>query len=129
MTILLSLVLCVAPVVLDGDTFRCSNFEKRFRMAGIDAPDHTCKGRRFIINCHTEGARGGWTASRDKLKRLLKRGPVYVHIFAKDPYKRNIATVCVNETNVNKKMVDTGFALFKPTWNGRGLRVQCRRMS
>jgi endonuclease YncB( thermonuclease family) len=125
MSVLTAMVLCLTPVATDGDTFRCSNLEGSFRMAGIDAPDKTCV-RRKVENCSISGSKGDWIVSRDALERMFWRGKVELIYYRKDPYRRQIVTVCVRGRNVNAKMVAEGYAEAKPLWTGKGLTAKCK---
>jgi endonuclease YncB( thermonuclease family) len=124
MSIATAFVLCLSPIVVDGDTFRCKGATVKYRMAGIDAPDHTCKNRK-IGNCFLTGPKGDWTVSRDALKRMFRRGKVRVLVLGQDPFKRTVVAVCARDGNLNARMITKGYAIHKPTWTGKGVKVKC----
>ena len=124
MSAVAALVLCLSPTVMDGDTFRCANTPQKIRIAGIDAPDHTCRGRRDPDNCQLTGPRGDWTQSRAHLAWMLRRS-VRLRFYAGSTYGRRIAAVCAGNVNVGAAMVQRGYARYMARWNGSGVRYKC----
>jgi endonuclease YncB( thermonuclease family) len=119
-----ALVACPAPTATDGDTIRCKGQATSVRLAGIDAPDKSCVGRK-AGNCYTIGERGDWTVSKTALQRMLRRGLATIKLFDGTTYGRRIAVVCVGGRNLNAAMVDGGFAIYKSEWSGAGVRFDC----
>lgn len=124
MSFILFLTACVSPIAIDGDTIRCRNFQENIRLAGIDAPDKSCRGRR-AGNCFLTTSRGDWNVSREALQTMLRRGKVQVHFYNGSTYGRRIALVCGRGINLNARMVNMRYAIAKPTWTGRGIRDKC----
>lgn len=126
MSAVAALVLCLSPTVMDGDTFRCANIPQKIRIAGIDAPDKSCNGRRQT-NCLLTGPRGDWTVSRDKLARLFRTNqPIMLRLYRGTTYGRSIAAVCIGRTNVGAFMVRNRYARYMAQWNGAGVRYKCQ---
>ena len=76
---------CLQPVAVDGDTLRCAGFGS-VRLLGIDAPElpgHCREGR----SCTP----GDPYASRVRLARLVKAGPVTCAARGHDRYGRILA--------------------------------------
>ncbi len=92
--------------VVDGDTIDVSpvnmfgevNKKKslRIRLAYIDAPE-----------AHQEFGEH----STDFLKKLIDKEKVLLHIQGADKYERKIAKIFVNYNNVNKIMLEEGYAI------------------
>lgn len=106
-------VLCLAPVVHDGDTIRCG--QERIRIAGIDAPE--LAGSPRCMDPRRQGGRNpAWcdaragAAARDALAGLLSRGQVRFVRRGQDRYGRTLASVSVNGIDAAGWMVNHGFA-------------------
>ncbi|MFD0915530.1 thermonuclease family protein [Pseudahrensia aquimaris] len=89
--------------VIDGDSLVVDGRE--IRLQGIDAPEYqqTC-------------IRGGrdWRcgiASRDALRKLVRSGDVVCDASSVDQYDRWLGTCRVGEVNVNRAMVEQGWAV------------------
>ena len=83
--------------IIDGDTFIAidsAGNELKIRMAGIDAPE-------------TNQVFG--KESADYLTLLL-HDPFKLRLFEKDRYDRQLATVLVNDKDINQEMVANGYA-------------------
>ena len=84
--------------VIDGDTFVIQNGE-RIRMIGIDAPELKDK---FGIQ------------SKNHLKKLIENKHVFLKggniTSDKDYFKRLLRYVYIDETDINLKMINDGFA-------------------
>lgn len=116
---------CENPTVIDGDTIRCSNFPESIRLAAIDAPDRSCRGRSST-NCRTRTVEGrDYYEARAYMRRMMSYRPVTVRFYAGRSYGRRIAVVCVRNTNLNDHLIRRGFARYMPRWNGAGRRVHC----
>lgn len=126
MSMTLAFAACISPVVVDGDTIRCKGQIESVRLAGIDAPDKTCAGRRNPDNCHLTTPKGTTSAqSTQRLRSLLKRGRVTVRYYTGLTYGRKIGVLCVKGINVSAYMVRKGYVIHKPTWNGAAVNVVC----
>lgn len=89
--------------VIDGDTLVLAG--ETIRLDGIDAPElaQTCltkEGAAFPCG----------RAARDHLTMLINTGPVTCDGSAVDRYDRRIATCFAGRKNLNKAMVDNGYA-------------------
>ena len=116
-----------AARVIDGDTIEWN--AERVRLEGIDAPEsaQTCTGRdgRKVM-C-------GQLAT-SKLRELIEGRALSCRQSARDRYGRMIATCRTSDGDVNRKMVQSGWALAyrrysnkyvndedQARWDGRGL--------
>jgi len=102
-------VLCAAPVVHDGDTFRCG--AERIRIANIDAPElpgsSKCNApRRPTAWCDYQAG----AASTRALRALFASGPVVVERIGIDAYGRTLAMVSVNGADAGEWLVAQGLA-------------------
>lgn len=89
---------CKVIRVHDGDTFRCldgKRKEHKIRLINIDAPEKT--------------QQYGEDATSYLKSRILKKD-ITVQVSSKDKYRRELALIFVNGTNINKEMVATGNA-------------------
>lgn len=109
MGLIAAAVLCLAPVVHDGDSLRCG--AERVRIANIDAPE--------LPGSPKCGARRGYTAwcdyalgsrSRDALRGLVAHGRVTIVRTGTDSYGRTLARVYVNGQDVGEWLIARGLA-------------------
>ena len=82
--------------VFDGDTFLLSN-NRKIRLAGVEAPE--------LGLC-------GSTESAKLLTSLIKDKSVNIVPITTDVYGRNVASVYVGNTYINKEMIASGWAGF-----------------
>lgn len=90
--------MCKVIRVHDGDTFRCLDGKKKehkIRLINIDAPE---KAQQY-----------GKEATSYLKSRILKKN-VTVQVSSKDKYRRELAVIFVNGTDINREMVATGNA-------------------
>lgn len=116
MPILAAAMLCVSPVVTDGDTIRCAGGQ-RLRLIGIDAPDKPAycaqRGRTCTI--------AQWQAATTSLQSAVRGRRVTYRMVGRDKYGRIAAQVFANGSDLSCYQLRRGQAEFKPTWNGRYL--------
>lgn len=89
---------CRPVGIADGDTFTCLTENKtpvKLRMGRIDAP---------------EKSQAYGQASRKMLSSLIWGKTVTVHPYQTDRYGRMLVSVTADGIDVNKKMVETGYA-------------------
>ncbi|MFN3425917.1 MAG: thermonuclease family protein [Novosphingobium meiothermophilum] len=109
MPILAAAVLCVSPVVHDGDTLHCG--QERVRIANIDAPELPGSPK-----CDSRRGKPGWCdydkarESRDALIAFLGKGRVMIKRQGKDRYGRTLARVTVNGRDAGAWLVSIGLA-------------------
>ncbi len=89
--------------IIDGDTIHIGN--NKIRLHGIDAPE---------INqiCTINGA--DWECGKESkfyLENLIDLNNVICKVNDIDKYKRYVAICFVNNININKKMVKSGWAI------------------
>jgi endonuclease YncB( thermonuclease family) len=89
--------------VADGDTITvlASTGKEKIRFAQIDAPETSHFGSPTQPYGKEAGA---------YLRQLVSNKNVRVEVEAIDQYKRNVGTVYVGGTNINREMVKNGFA-------------------
>ncbi len=94
---------CIAPVVLDGDTFDCGGV--RIRLAGIDTPEMPghCRAGRTCTE-------GDPFAARDALAALT-RGEVVCRQTDVDVYNRMVARCIASNVDLSCAMLDSGHAV------------------
>lgn len=90
--ILAALLICTAPAVIDGDTFRCGAVH--VRLWGVDAPEHD---------------QPAGPASTATLARLLASGPVSCHRKGRS-YRRVVAMCWAGRADLAASMVRAGQA-------------------
>ena len=92
--------------VIDGDSLIWQN--KEIRLSGIDAPEfkQTCqnaKGKKY---------RCGLKSKQALQKLVAKAGKkLDCRLITRDKYKRYVAVCFAGEININKKMVENGWAI------------------
>lgn len=109
---MITMAICLAVAVHDGDTLRCNG--EKVRIANIDAPElpgsSRCDGRR------AGGRNPAWCdyrlglRSRDALCALVLKGQVRIWRQGTDRYGRTIARVTVNGQDVGGYLVSKGLA-------------------
>jgi micrococcal nuclease len=105
--------------VSDGDTLiaLADNATKlRIRLLGIDAPE--------ISHGRKPGQPLGEEA-RQFLERLVWNRPIHIETFGPDVYKRLLAVLWVEKTNVNVEMVRAGLA---EIYRGARCQAYCREL-
>ena len=90
--------------VLDGDTIEVINSDNGFekiRLFGIDAPEK--KGNQPM-----------WEESKTYLESIVMTNPNLVDVkkMNTDRYGRTVGIIFVNDINVNKKLLEKGFAVY-----------------
>lgn len=103
--------ICKTPVVIDGDTIRCSN-GVRLRLSGIDAPElpgHCRAGR----DC----APGDPVASKSSLAAAVAKGRVTYKVIKTDRYARTVATVTVRKVNLSCWQLSHAQARYVAKWD------------
>ena len=91
-------IACTVTKVSDGDTIGCTTADKQFytvRLANIDAPE---KKQDF------------GNAAKKYLGNLIFQKPVEIRLYSQDKYGRHIGEVYLADLNVNKYMVQHGYA-------------------
>ena len=106
-----NLVFCCLPVfgqilVTDGDTIRYKG--AKIRLEGIDAPEinQQCKTKNKFWNCGKQAS--------NALKNLVENKPnkkFNCDEISTDKYGRQLSTCFFEEININKWMVENGWAL------------------
>ena len=89
--------------IIDGDTIHID--KNKIRLHGIDAPEtnQTCNKNNVVWNCGIE--------STLVLKKLISKKDIRCEIINIDRYKRYVAECLVNNININKYMVQSGWAI------------------
>ena len=101
--------------VIDGDTVDANidlgfdiSVHKRIRLAGIDSPESRTRNLE-------EKQRG--LASKERLINLLKDGEFTLESKEVGKYGRVLGILIVNEININKTLVEEGYAV--EYWGGK----------
>jgi micrococcal nuclease len=98
---MLGLVACVSPWVVDGDSIRCANVGE-VRLLGIDAPDYRrsrpCREGFGDHVCDDEGAK---IAKGTLIRAKLTLGPIRLEPVTRDRYGRLVASVWAGQTNLS----------------------------
>ncbi len=107
-------VICNNPTAYDGDSVRCEGRKRALRVAGIDAPEiGHCRQGRVCVN-------GDPIASRNYMRRLLRRGPITFRVIGSDRYRRDVVQLFDKRgVNLSCAMIRSGHAIDKPKWNGQ----------
>jgi endonuclease YncB( thermonuclease family) len=90
--------------VTDGDSLRRGS--QRIRLYGIDAPEltQTCRDRSGdIYQCGEE--------ARRFLRDLIGRREISCNVIQKDRYERDLARCRVGDMEINREMVQRGWAI------------------
>ena len=89
--------------IIDGDTVHIG--KNKIRLHGIDAPEinQTCIIDGELWNCGIE--------SKMALKKLISKKEINCEILDVDRYKRYVSECLVNNININKYMVQSGWAI------------------
>ena len=95
----------MAPVVVDGDTLRCSNLGP-VRLVAIDAPEMPghCRAGRVCTPGDGEASRAGLVA-------LVSRGRVVCRPQGRDAYGRILARCAVRGRDLSCDLVRRGLAV------------------
>ena len=98
-----SLVVYGEAKVIDGDTIHIG--KNKIRLHGIDAPEwnQSCTLNSKIWECGKK--------STLALKKLIANQNIVCEIKSIDKYKRYIAVCFSNKVNLNKEMVQNGWAI------------------
>lgn len=103
------LVLCLSPMVHDGDSIRCGS--ERVRISNIDAPELAgspkCQSRRGAT-AWCDFAAG--EKARAALAEFVMGGPVMIQRQGTDHYGRTLARVTVNGIDAGEWLVRRGLA-------------------
>lgn len=89
--------------VVDGDSLFLDNRE--IRLSGIDAPEY----KQYCFDAHNQKYFCG-IESKKALEKLIK-DDVSCQTITKDKYKRLVAVCYSGGENINKKMVENGWAI------------------
>jgi len=90
--------------VIDGDSLEIGN--SRIRLMGIDAPEYTqyCKDEnKTKYNCGIE--------AKNHLEQIIGKTSIICKVHKKDQYNRDLCTCYKNNTDINREMVQSGYAL------------------
>ena len=89
--------------IIDGDTVHIGKY--KVRLYGIDAPElnQKCFFKKNIWRCGEE--------SKKFLINIIDNNEIYCKIIDKDRYKRHIGICFKNKINLNKKIVQEGWAI------------------
>ncbi len=90
--------------VVDGDSLEVDG--KRVRLQGIDAPEY----KQMCFDKDQKSYDCGAKAT-EELKKIIGKNPLKCNFLGHDTYKRKLAICYVNDLNINKKMVEDGWAL------------------
>ena len=100
----MSLLLCLAATVIDGDAICCRNLGE-VRLLGIDAPDPTssrpCQQRFGDHVSSDRQARG----AKEAMRSALRLGPVRIETVGRDRYGRHLGIAFAGEVNLNCRML------------------------
>lgn len=102
------LIVCDAPIVIDGDTIACANLAVHIRIMGIDAPElpgHCRSGRQCTP--------GDGAAASDTPARLIGSYKVKLKPVALDRYGRQLAYVRAGGRDLGCAMVAAGQAVYR----------------
>lgn len=93
----------------DGDSLVVG--KKEIRLNGIDAPEYlqTCYREGVEYDCGLE--------AHEFLKNLIKSRKVVCHKITTDIYKRQVSECFADSININKKMLESGWAVAYKTSN------------
>lgn len=93
----------------DGDSLVVG--KKEIRLSGIDAPEYfqTCYKGDEEYDCGVK--------AHEFLKKLIKNRKVTCHKIATDIYKRQVSECFADSININKKLLESGWAVTYKTNN------------
>jgi micrococcal nuclease len=123
---MLALVACASPWVIDGDSIRCRNIGE-VRLLGIDAPDFVraapCRGHYGDHVCDDAGDRRA-TKSLIAARRMR---PWTVEPITHDRYGRTVAIVRAGGVNLSCWQLQHGVARYIAHYdNGGRIAGECR---
>ena len=103
------------PKIIDGDTVHINTY--KIRLEGIDAPEikQKCK-KPFIsfsafIDFSINKSYSCGSVSKEKLINKINKSTIKCISLSKDRYNRYLATCYKDQTNLNKWLVRSGFAV------------------
>ena len=104
------MIVCEAPIAVDGDTIKCGTerVKLRIRLLGIDAPE--LPGHCRIGRVCTPG--DGF-ASKRLMASLVTRGVVQCQPAGFDRYGRTLARCSVGTVDLSCAMVAAGAAVYR----------------
>lgn len=119
-------LLCIAAVVIDGDSLRCRNLGE-IRLLAIDAPDRTssrpCREHFGDHRCDDAGAK----AAKVSLREAMALGPVRVEPVTRDRYGRTVALVTAGGHDLSCWQLARGQARYIVRYdNGGRVAKLCR---
>lgn len=126
---LLGMVACVSPWVVDGDSIRCKNVGE-VRLLGIDAPDYRssrpCRERFGDHLCDDKAAKIA-TGTLIRAKQTL--GPIRLEPVGRDRYGRTIAQAWAGKTDLScwQLRASRGVRYIAKYDNGGRIARACRR--
>lgn len=121
MPVIVALALCTAPIVIDGDGFRCRGQPRSMRLSGIDAPEMPghCRPGRVC-------APGDPYKARDALAAAMAHHRVRYRVLKIDRYGRNVVLAYVRGRNLSCSQLAGGNAVYKPQWDhGGAVKREC----
>jgi micrococcal nuclease len=102
---MLAIIACLDPWVIDGDSLRCrgpGGFVGEVRLLGVDAPDYTfsrpCRGKYGDHVCDDRAAK---VAKGTLIRAKQTLGPMRIEPVTKDRYGRTVAQVWAGSTNLS----------------------------
>lgn len=123
-----TLALCSAPVVVDGDTIRCSAVG-RVRMVAIDTPDKTsARICRLHIGDHTCDTQASDAAKAELVRFIAGRRVTYRPISYDSRNKRVVAQMFAGRNDLQCHMLLTRHARYQARYDLRHvIRNRCPR--
>lgn len=121
------LIVCEAPVVVDGDSLHCRGVG-RVRLLGIDAPDkrrsRPCREGFGDHVCDDRAAR----SATQNLRTALRFGPVVLTPVGRDRYGRLLAMARAGKVDLSCWQLRTGVARYLVRYDtGRLVARSCKR--
>ena len=122
---MIAFLLCLAPIVIDGDSIRCRNIGE-VRLLGVDAPDYRrsrpCVGGFGDHVCDDRGA----LRAKSSLRQAVRRGPVNVVPVTRDRYGRTVAMVSASGADLSCHQLRAGVVRYIARYdNGRRIARSC----
>ncbi len=109
---LLAIIACIDPWVIDGDSIRCrgpGGFVGEVRLLGIDAPDYRrSRPCREGFGDHVCDDRGAKIAKGTLIRAKQKLGPIRIEPVTIDRYGRTVAQVWAGSTNLSCWQMKSG---------------------
>ncbi len=90
--------------VVDGDSLFIG--KREIRLSGIDAPEYNQKCYDSQDNTYPCGKQAA-----QALRKMIKNGNIKCRTIVKDKYKREVSVCSSSNVNLNKQMVEDGWAV------------------